>query len=174
MKKKESRSVEPDNEIDYGPLADLIGYRLKRAHGYSLQRWQTLWDTLPIPYGQYSVLLVISLNPGLSQLVLAESVGLDGSTLVPITNRFVRRGWIRRGRRKDDRRTYALRLTPAGQAVLDKARKILKAHEQDLASPLSIREQASLRRLLQKITDGRAFGPVASQPNADGETNEAT
>jgi DNA-binding MarR family transcriptional regulator len=149
-------AADSGNGINYGPLPHLTGYRLKRAYAYSIQTWDSLFRTLGLAYGQYSVLLLIGLNPGLSQLALAESVGLDGSTLVPITNRFVRRGWIRRSRRKDDRRTYALRVTPAGQAVLDEAATILKNHEDDLTSPLTSRERATLLQLLSKLTDERS------------------
>lgn len=154
------------NKINYGPLPHLIGYRLKRAYAYSIETWDALFRDLGLAYGQYSVLLLIGLNPGLSQLALAESVGLDGSTLVPITNRFVRRGWIRRSRRRDDRRTYALRVTLAGQAVLDEAAAILKNHENDLTSPLTSRERAALLQLLSKLTDERSFGSGVAHSSA--------
>jgi DNA-binding MarR family transcriptional regulator len=144
------------NGIDYGPLLDHIGYRLKRAYAYSIQTWDALFQDLGLAYGQYSVLLLISLNPGLSQLRLAEAVGLDGSTVVPITNRFVSLGWIRRLRRRDDRRTYSLRVTTAGQKVLDRARTILEAHEEDLVSPLTAQERMTLFQILSKMTDRKA------------------
>jgi len=157
--------------IDYGPLPDLIGYRLKRAYSYSIQTWDTLFEELGLPYGHYSVLLIIGLNPGLTQLALAAAVGLDHSTLVPIANRLVNLGWLRRARRKDDKRAYSLRVTPAGQAVLDKARKALRNHENDLTEPLTSEERATFLRLLTKVTDGRAFGPA--QPVAAATTRSS-
>jgi len=152
-----SADVRETATIDYGPLPALIAYRLKRAYAYSIQTWDTLFKQLGLPYGQYSVLLLIGLNPGLSQLALAKAVGLDGSTLVPIMNRFFKLGWIRRVRRRDDRRVYSLRVTPAGQAVLDKARAALKEHDEDLTSPLTIKERATLLELISKID---RFGSV--------------
>lgn len=103
--------------------------------------------------GQYSVLLLIGLNPGLSQMDLAAATGLDGSTLVPITNRFEKLGWIRRARRSEDRRFYSLRVTPAGQAVLDNARPIIDAHERQLVSRLTERERHTLIDLLTRISE---------------------
>jgi DNA-binding MarR family transcriptional regulator len=108
---------------------------------------------LDLAPGQYSVLLLIGLNPGLSQMDLAAATGLDGSTLVPITNRFEKLGWIRRTRRKEDRRFYSLRVTPAGQAVLDNARPIIDAHERRLVSGLTERERDTLIDLLSRITE---------------------
>ena len=149
--KRNASDVLETPTIDYGPLPALIAYRLKRAYAYSIQTWDTLFEQLGLPYGQYSVLLLIGLNPGLSQLALANAVGLDGSTLVPITNRFVKLGWIRRMRRRDDRRVYSLRITPAGQAVLHKARAALREHDDDLTSPLTREERAALLELISKI-----------------------
>jgi DNA-binding MarR family transcriptional regulator len=150
-RKKTAPDVRVTAAIDYGPLPALVAYRLKRAYAYSIQTWDTLFERLGLPYGQYSVLLLIGLNPGLSQLALANAVGLDGSTLVPIMNRFFKLGWIRRVRRRDDRRVYSLRVTPAGQAVLDKARAILREHDADLTSPLTGEERATLLELISKI-----------------------
>lgn len=139
--------------VDYGPLPDLIGYRIKRAYAYSVQTFTDLFEDLGLAYGQYSVLLLIGLNSGLSQLALAEAAGLDGSTIVPITNRFVKLGWIRRLRRREDRRIYSLRMTTQGEAILERARTLLKVHEDDLGSTLTNRERSTLLNLLSKITD---------------------
>ena len=150
-RKKAASDARETAAVDYGPLPALIAYRLKRAYAYSIQTWDTLFEQLGLPYGQYSVLLLIGLNPGLSQLALANAVGLDGSTLVPIMNRFFKLGWIRRVRRRDDRRVYSLRVTSAGQAVLDQARAILREHDDDLTSPLTREERATLLKLISKI-----------------------
>jgi DNA-binding MarR family transcriptional regulator len=160
MATPQNQPADPEvgTEINYGPLPERIGYRLKRAYAYSIQSWDALFADLGLPYGHYSILLLISLNPGLSQLRVAEAAGLDGSTVVPITNRFVRLGWIHRLRRRDDRRTYRLRVTPTGQALLDRARPILQTHDKDLVSRLTLQERATLFQLLVKITDGRAAG----------------
>lgn len=138
--------------INFGTLPDLIGYRIKRAYAYSVQTFMDSFEELGLAYGQYSVLLLIELNPGLSQFVLAAAAGLDGSTIVPITNRFAKLGWIRRVRRQDDRRVYSLQTTPRGKAILARARALLAAHEEDLISALTTAERASLLRLLTKIT----------------------
>jgi DNA-binding MarR family transcriptional regulator len=145
--------VPPDAtaEIDYGHLPSFIGYRIRKAYSYLFQTFNAMLKDLNLAPGQYSVLLLIGLNPGLSQNALAEATGLDGSTIVPITNRFVKLGWIRRTRRKDDRRFYALRMTPAGHAILNKARPIIEAHERQLVAALSAHECQVLNDLLSRI-----------------------
>lgn len=150
--------------IHLGALPDLVGYRIKRAYAYSVQTFMDSFEELGLAYGQYSVLLLIELNPGLSQFVLAAAAGLDGSTIVPITNRFAKLGWISRTRRKDDRRVYALQTTRRGKAILDRAGTLLATHEKDLVSALTAAERSVLLRLLTKITDrkgARQNGPFS-------------
>jgi DNA-binding MarR family transcriptional regulator len=148
-----------DGRVKYGPLPNTVGYRIKGAHAYSIQTWTDMFQGLGLAWGQYSVLLLIGLNPGLSQLALAEAAGLDGSTIVLLTNRFVKLGWIRRLRRTKDRRIYSLRVTAQGQAILDRAQAVLKAHDDGLCATLTGLERSSLLQLLSKITDGQGRGP---------------
>lgn len=154
-----------DLPINYGPLPDLVGYQLRRAYSYLYRTFIADLKHLQLAPGQYSALVLISLNPGLGQVELARATGLDASTIVPITNRFVTLGWIRRVRRKNDRRLYALRITPAGQAVLDQARPIIAAREKHLASLLNGRERQAIVEMLSRINDYR------KQPTAPPGTN---
>lgn len=147
----ETAPREPAAGIDYGHMPSFVGYRIRKAYSYLFQTFNAMLKDLNLAPGQYSVLLLIDLNPGLSQLAIAEATGLDGSTIVPITNRFVKLGWIRRTRRKDDRRFYALRTTPDGHAVLEKARPIIEAHERQLVAGLNEHECRVLTELLSRI-----------------------
>jgi DNA-binding MarR family transcriptional regulator len=143
----------PGSAIDLGPLPEHIGYQLRRAYSYLFRTFMASFRHLKLAPGQYSALVLISLNPGMSQLALAAATGLDGSTLVPITNRFVKLGWIRRSRRPNDRRVYSLRITPAGQAILDQAWPLIEKREAQLAAVLEPRERAELIDMLARISD---------------------
>lgn len=159
---KDGKPIDAEDEpslrahvIDYGSLPGLVGYRIRKAYSQLFQTFTVMFKELGLAPGQYSVLLLIGLNPGLSQVDLAEAAGLDGSTIVPITNRFVKLGWVRRIRRRRDRRFYSLAITAAGRAVLEDAQPIIEAHERDLVAALSEGERISLVELLARITDGR-------------------
>jgi DNA-binding MarR family transcriptional regulator len=156
----------PNGEVDYGLLPSLVGYRVRKAYSYLFQTFTLMLRDVGLAPGQYSVLLLIALNPGLSQMALAEATGLDGSTIVPITNRFVKLGWIRRVRRKDDRRFYELRIAQAGQAVLDEARPIIEAHERNLVAGLSEAECRTLIELLSRITENRSVRTLLAKGKA--------
>lgn len=139
--------------IEFGPLASLVGYRIRRVYGRVFQSFNETFGPLNIAFGQFSVLTLIGLNPGLSQMALAEASGIDRSTVVPITDRFVRLGWVRRTRRREDRRMYSLRVTPAGQAILDRAHSAIAAHEEKLVSGLTTEERIHLIELLARLND---------------------
>lgn len=154
--------------LDFGPLAFLVGYRIRRAYGRVFQSFNEMFAPMNIAFGQFSVLTLIGLNPGLSQVALATASGIDRSTVVPITDRFVRMRWVRRSRRREDRRMYSLRLTPAGQAVLDRALKAISAHDEQIARSLSAAERAQLIELLARVNEERipSLRPKHADPGA--------
>ena len=162
----ENAASAPSVQIDYGPLPSLVGYWVRKAYSYLFQTFTLMLREIGLAPGQYSVLQLIALNPGLSQMALAEATGLDGSTIVPITNRFVKLGWIRRVRRKDDRRFYELRITQTGQAVLDEARPIIEAHERNFVAGLSDAECRTLIELLSRVTENRSVRTLLAEGKA--------
>jgi DNA-binding MarR family transcriptional regulator len=151
--KAPAKSADPP--INFGPLPQHVGYQLRRAYSYLFRTFMASFKHLKLAPGQYSALVLISLNPGMSQLALAEAAGLDGSTIVPITDRFVKLGWIRRTRRASDRRVYSLRISPAGQAILDEAWHLITEREKQLASVLNPRERQALIDMLSRISGTR-------------------
>ncbi len=137
--------------MNQGRLFDFVGYRIKLAYSLVFQSFNDMFADLDLAFGQYSVLVLIGLNPGVSQLALAQAAGLDGSTIVPITNRFAKRGWIKRVRRSDDRRVYAVRITPIGQAILDSANLLIEQHDRQLLASFTQKERETLKALLGKL-----------------------
>lgn len=147
----EAEAVLSPDRLDYGPLPQLVGYRIRKAYSHLFQTFSEMLKDLNLAPGQYSVLMLIALNPGLNQMMVAKATGLDRSTIVPIANRFAKLGWVRRTRRRGDRRAYSLRLTPLGQSIVDRAEPIIAQHEKQLVAGLSKDERVTLMRLLEKI-----------------------
>lgn len=146
-------SATGDPALDFGPLEYLLGYRLRKVYSVLFRTFSELFQDLNLAFGQYSILLLVKHNPGESQMTIADAAGLDRSTLVPILHKFVRLGWVRRTRRRSDRRHYSLRLTPAGESVLKAAEPVIAAHEEQLFAPLSGAERQTLDVLLSKIIE---------------------
>lgn len=108
--------------------APFIGVPLHQA----AQRYEAEFDEAMKKAGldhltirQLHVLSAVLDHPACSQTDLVEATGVDRSTLADIVRRLVKRRWLERKRTKEDQRAYAVKLTAAGQAALDKARPIV-------------------------------------------------
>ncbi len=134
-----------------GPLAGLLGYRLRRAEVFAFQNFAAHLGGDGIAPGQLGVLLLVQANPGSNQTRIGRTLGIDRSTLVSIVDRLEARGLLRREPSPTDRRSHALVLSDAGAAFLQAIRPRLDAHEAEIAAGLSAAERAQLLDLLRRL-----------------------
>lgn len=141
----------PDANVDLGLMRESVSFQLRHAswavHAAFGMRFAPV-DAVP---RQYSVLYLISINPGISVKALAAAIGVDQSTLVPTLNACEERGWITRTRSKPDRRVAALDLTDAGRHMLSEMQNALNAHEANVTAALTEPERQQLLTLLRKV-----------------------
>ena len=82
---------------------------------------------IDISPAQFSVLVVIGANAGLSQAELAATLGIERARLVRLLHRLEQRGLTQRLPSSADGRRHALRLTRDGQRVLARAKALADA-----------------------------------------------
>jgi len=140
----------PGDGLDHGILPDLIGYQLRLAHVAVFRDFERTVGDLGISPGRVGVLVLVNGNPGITQSRLAEAVGLDRSTLVPVLDGLERRGLIER-RQGKDRRTNGLWLTPSGKRLLGRVRRRIAVHERRMVSGMSDKERDQLVALLARL-----------------------
>lgn len=120
------------------------GHLLRRAQQRAVEFYfQEVGENGPTPQ-QYSVLLNVFQNPGMTQTALVQASAIDRSTLTEILRRMVARGLITRTRTKTDQRANALSLTPEGEAVLASSFAAAERAQQRILDPVpeEHREQA--------------------------------
>ena len=143
---------DPTSTLAYGPLVDWIGFNLRMAQEASFlafaRQSRSVAGTRP---GRFAMLTLINENPGISQTALGRAAGRDKSTLTPVLNDLVRRGWIRRERNRDDRRTYLLTLTPRGKKKLTELNACARRHERNLDRIIGPDERARFLATLRRI-----------------------
>lgn len=139
--------------LDYGFLPALLGYRLRVAQLALFRDFEVALGDLGLSPGRVGVLVLVDANPGVSQIRLAEAIGLDRSSLVPVLDRLARAGLLER-RPGPDRRTNGLWLTPAGRRLLQTVKRRVRSHESRVAAGLSAAERATLMTLLDRIARG--------------------
>jgi DNA-binding MarR family transcriptional regulator len=103
------------------------------------------------------VLVALRTQPAPRQLtptVLYRSLLLSSGGLTKILHRLTERGLIARPANPEDRRSRLVRLTGAGERLLDRLFDDLVAHERRFVAPLSPAERGQLEQLLGRLIAG--------------------
>lgn len=150
-KRSGARSAGNGQPIDLGILPDLIGFNLRCAQVALFQHFNRTVGASDISAPQFGTLLLIEANPGISQSAVAEALRFDRSTLVQIIDRLEGRDLVVREVSAHDRRSHALRLTDAGEALLSRIKKTAAEHEAAISRGLNDDEKAQLIALLRRI-----------------------
>lgn len=135
-------------DIDLDALTQHLGYFLRRAQVWVFQDFIRTLSAIDIRPAQYSVLIVIGANPGLSQAELADKLAIERARLVHMLDQLEKRGLIERLPSPTDRRTHALQLTREGQKTLKRAKTLAARHEARLAERLGTDAHRELLRML--------------------------
>src|SRR5262245_8094590 len=137
--------------IAIGTLDGHLGYFIRRLQLWVFQDFIRTLSPIDISPAQYSVLVVIAANPGLSQSDLADRLGIERARLVRLLDRLERRGLTQRLPSRTDRRSHALRLTREGQRILKLAKMLAGQHEAHLAERLGSERRKSLINVLAHL-----------------------
>ncbi|PWC36498.1 MarR family winged helix-turn-helix transcriptional regulator [Azospirillum sp. TSO35-2] len=146
-----------DGEVWLGMLGDFIGFHLRLAQEASYQAFfQRIardegLEGLNIKPGHLTFMALIAENPGITQTALSRGCGRDKSSLTPMVEDFVRRGYVKKRRLLNDRRSYALTLTPAGEELSRTLSAHARAHDDELDRIVGIDAKPELIRLLRRI-----------------------
>jgi DNA-binding MarR family transcriptional regulator len=115
--------------VDLDVLNGHLGYFARRAQLSIFQDFIRTLSIVDIRPAQYAVLVVIGANPGLPQMTLGNTLGIERGRLVRVLDELEGRGLTRRAPSTLDRRSHSLHLTPAGQLLLARAKALAARHE---------------------------------------------
>ncbi|MDX3805647.1 MarR family winged helix-turn-helix transcriptional regulator [Bosea thiooxidans] len=135
---------------------DLVGYYLRIAQEASFQAISKGTSAEDLKPGWYTLLTIIAENPGLPPSDISRLVGRDRSTLTSTMKLLNARGLISRRRNRADQRSYGVRLTVEGEAMLEKLRRIARAHDARLDAIVGADKAhfiAILRRIAEELGD---------------------
>jgi DNA-binding MarR family transcriptional regulator len=141
-------ALEDRSSLDVGPLANMLGYALRRAQLAVFDEVIARFAELDLRPAQFSVLSLLHHAPGLKQSDVAAALGIQRANFVVLFDVLERRGLAERRPSPSDRRSYALYLTPTGRTLLDRAEA---EHEARLDAKLGPGGREQLLALLRKI-----------------------
>ncbi len=128
-----------------------VGYHLRRAQTVVLEDVGRRMRNLGLNPRDFTVMSVISANPGINASRIAESLPMKRSNLSVLLVRLKRRGLVRRADGEEFGRIQSLHLTREGERVLEDARRLHREHLSFVESVLGKSEMAELMRLLRKL-----------------------
>ena len=137
--------------IDFGPLAERLGYVMRRAQIGVFRDFFAAFAPFDIKPAQYSILTIIERNPGLKQTQVCDALGIKRTNFVAMIDELESRRLVRRDEAPADRRSHALVLTPEGEALMPKLHDTSAAHEQRLIAVLGPRRHAEMRNTLAEL-----------------------
>ena len=149
---KNGRTAASAEDVDFGVLESWVGFQLRMAQSASFQAFARLSHQSGMRPGRFATLYLIGRNPGISQTALSRANGKDKSSLTPVLNNLVRRGFVHRMRTRNDRRTYRLTLTSAGRKLLDQLSQCARTHDRNLDRLIGRRDVPRFLAILRKIT----------------------
>ncbi len=130
-------------------LDNQLCFPLYAAAKEVVRLYKPLLDDLDMTYTQYITMMVLWEHKELSVKELGGHLYLDSGTLTPLLKTMEGKGWVTRCRSKEDERVLNVSVTPAGEALKDKA---VHVPEQIAGCvPLEPQEAMELYRLLHKI-----------------------
>jgi DNA-binding MarR family transcriptional regulator len=139
------------DRVDTGYLESLIGYNARRAALAVIDvfmKRMAVYDLRPV---DFSVLSLITHNPGITSRQLCTALGILPPNLVGMINALQQRELVLRKPHPRDGRAVGLHVTAAGQKLMREAECAAAELEAQVASRLSASEAKTLIRLLKKV-----------------------
>ena len=137
--------------LKYDVLDELLGYTLRRAQVAMFVAFHQATRGQDITPPRFTALVIVGANPGISQTVLANVLGIARSGAMLLTNWFEARGLIERRRRPNDGRAWGLHLTRRGERLVERLKIDVVRLDLKWTKHLSPRERRELLRLLEKL-----------------------
>lgn len=90
---------------------------------------------------------------GMRQNELADSLGLEGTSVVRVLDSLERDGYVRRQEDKRDRRAKRIFLTPEGRALAERTEEIFAALRAELLQNVALEDIEATERLLHSMSE---------------------
>jgi MarR family transcriptional regulator, transcriptional regulator for hemolysin len=103
--------IKYDFENSMGFVVNTTAKAFQRSFDIELRK------NVGVTLGQWRVVGALVLQPGLTQKEIADKVGIEGATLVPILDKMEKEGLLKRRLDSNDRRVNRIYLTPKSDSL---------------------------------------------------------
>jgi DNA-binding MarR family transcriptional regulator len=141
------------------PLIKLCGYLLHRAAAGALADLNRRLAPLGLRHAGVAMLMLVEARPGITHSQAGRMLDIQRANMVPFVARLERLGVIRR--RQVDGRSQALELTSRGRALLERARRIVAAHDAELIERVPEKLRPMVLPVLMALWQGETAAAAA-------------
>jgi DNA-binding MarR family transcriptional regulator len=145
--------VQAIGQIDMAELNATVGFTLKRAQIAVSGEIHEIFAEFGITAVQFSVLTVVTNNPGIAQGDLAAALEVERPRMVPVLDKLENRGLTVRRQDARDGRSRRIHLTDDGAALLTELRRRFGRMEKRLTSALGGQQREQLLAALQVLIE---------------------
>ncbi len=137
-------------QVELGELGRSLGFLLRVCQVRVYDQFYDRFADEDLRPGEFSVLWVIHMNPGIKQGVLAQTLAIKPAHMTKTIRRFEDQNLVAREIPDNDRRSVLLSLTETGEAFVDANRHNFFGDTAYNTHTLSQEEAATLASLLQR------------------------
>lgn len=152
MEEKDPQALSSSSTLDTSCLHHVLGHQLAMATAPTRKVFiKHIGQPLDLRPAEFSMLLIIANNAGVTQKQLAQALALPAPKVTVMLDRLSKKGLLLRERNTTDKRSIRVHLTPAGQELADRGYQISLRMENDLLRGLTQAERFMLLELLNKV-----------------------
>jgi DNA-binding MarR family transcriptional regulator len=138
-------------------LSRRAGFLLAQLGTHAHRRFAERLARLGLHPRHFGMLSHLAAAEGRSQQALGRALGIHRSAVVALVDDLEHRGLAERRRDPNDRRAYALYLTPSGRDLLATLERVAEEHEAELLTALDAPERSQLISILQRVADSQGL-----------------
>jgi DNA-binding MarR family transcriptional regulator len=136
-----------------------LAFLLAQVGAHAAMKFAERLERLELSPPHVGLLGMLRRAGGQSQQDLAASLGMHPSRMVALIDELEHKGLLERRENPDDRRVYALFLTPAGEKALRDVGRVNAEHLEALCAALDSGERQVLAELLARIAKEQGLRP---------------
>jgi DNA-binding MarR family transcriptional regulator len=129
------------------------GHLIRRAQQIAVALFMEECASLELTPVQYAALVAVHEHPGIDATRLSALIAFDRSTLGNVLERLEARKLVQRYSSAEDKRVKLLRLSPAGLAMLARAKVPVARAQQRILEPLKPTDRERLIVLLEQLVE---------------------
>jgi DNA-binding MarR family transcriptional regulator len=132
-------------------LKNQLCFPLYAVSNMITRKYKPLLDKIDLTYTQYIVMMVLWEEKQVNEKFLCEALCLKSNTVTPLLKKLEEKGYITKGKNKDDERNLIITLTKAGEDLKDNALCVPECMAKE--ADLTPEETALLYKILYKMLD---------------------